>query len=229
MCSVTSNCYTTATRQDRGEWHLLGSAWAAELFAQLAKLSWSDVRDTCESSRYFSLTQKSAKITEYKAQRLLNIVTLTPGGGGTTAIHSFVLLSISSQNSIREIPKHRWKCDKHIRNVLQQSDDFQLFSASHKLAGCADSFLLLPRPPYGVRTSRAQHLSSAIFFCSVCATTAAAPRPADQWTRAHVTSIDARWQQCCYGNCHHNCWGLMCGINGFFLGGGQLEDWPELL
>ena len=64
------------------------------------------------------------------------------------AIHFFVFLPIASRNSIREVQIHRSKRDNHIQNVLQQSDDSQLFSESHKLAGCARSLPLLPRRPF---------------------------------------------------------------------------------
>ena len=62
-----------AVRQGRGKRqlfkkkrHLLDSAWPVKLLARLIELSWSDVRDTCASSRRFLLAQKSAKITEYR-------------------------------------------------------------------------------------------------------------------------------------------------------------------
>ena len=45
-------------------------------------------------------------------------------------------------------PNTSLEVNKHIQNVLQQSDDSQLFSESHKLADCARSLLLLPRPPF---------------------------------------------------------------------------------
>ena len=64
------------------------------------------------------------------------------------AVHFLVFLPISSRNSIQEYQIHYSKWDKHIQNVLQHCDDFQLFSESHNLAGCADSLLLLPRPPF---------------------------------------------------------------------------------
>ena len=54
-----------ATRQDRGKRHLLDTSSAAKLFVWLTELSWSDVRDTCVSSRHF-----------LPAQKTLNIVTL---------------------------------------------------------------------------------------------------------------------------------------------------------
>ena len=50
----------TIAREKR---HLLDSAWTVKLFARLIDLSWSDVRDTCASSRHFLLAQK---ITEYR-------------------------------------------------------------------------------------------------------------------------------------------------------------------
>ena len=64
------------------------------------------------------------------------------------AVHFLVFLPISSRNSIQEYQIHYSKWDKHIQNVLQHCDDFQLFSEGHNLAGCADSLLLLPRPPF---------------------------------------------------------------------------------
>ena len=64
------------------------------------------------------------------------------------AVHFLVFLPISSRNSIQEFQIHYSKWDKHIQNVLQHCDDFQLFSESHNLVGCGDSLLLLPRPPF---------------------------------------------------------------------------------
>ena len=64
------------------------------------------------------------------------------------AVHFLVFLPISSRNSIQEYQIHYSKWDKYIQNVLQHWDDFQLFSESHNLTGCADSLLLLPRPPF---------------------------------------------------------------------------------
>ena len=64
------------TREGRGKRHfleendfLLDSSWVVKLFARLTELSWSDVPDTCASSRHFLLARKSAK-------KSLNIVTL---------------------------------------------------------------------------------------------------------------------------------------------------------
>ena len=55
-----------ATRQGRGKRRFLDSAWAVKVFARLTELSWSDVRDTCVSSRHFFLARKAQKITEYR-------------------------------------------------------------------------------------------------------------------------------------------------------------------
>ena len=44
----------------RGKRHLRDSAFAVKLFARLTELLWSDVRDTCVSSRHFLPAQKSA-------------------------------------------------------------------------------------------------------------------------------------------------------------------------
>ena len=54
---------TTFSRQKR---FLLNSSRAVKLFARLTELSWSDVRDTCASSRHFLLVQKAQNITEYR-------------------------------------------------------------------------------------------------------------------------------------------------------------------
>ena len=54
------------TTINRGKRHFLDSVWAVKLFAQLTELSWSDVRDTCVSSRHFSSRKKAQKITEYR-------------------------------------------------------------------------------------------------------------------------------------------------------------------
>ena len=50
-----------------GKRHFLDSAWAVKLFARLTELLWSDVRETCASSRHFLLAQKKRKkITEFR-------------------------------------------------------------------------------------------------------------------------------------------------------------------
>ena len=72
-------------------------AWAVKLFARLTELSWSDVRDTCASSRHYFLAQKSTKkITEYRDTAPLTLVLIyTPAYFRTESLSLSLSLSVS--------------------------------------------------------------------------------------------------------------------------------------
>ena len=64
-----------------GKRHLRDSTWAVKLFAWLTELSWSDVCDTCASSRHFYSRKKAQKITTREP--------LISGVGFKTVQHAF--------------------------------------------------------------------------------------------------------------------------------------------
>ena len=68
----SNGCHKARPQQTtiaRGKRHLHDSAWTLKLFIRLTEMSWSDVRDTCVSSRHFCPRKKKRKIS-------LNIMTL---------------------------------------------------------------------------------------------------------------------------------------------------------